>query len=109
MQGELNDTGVLWNNHYIRATKNVECIPGRPDVLYYTAATSGGRDCKLSVNSANVTAAYSLCEKLPYLGYSDEFLQLATLIVRDSNLSMPVTAQEGKELFEYVINEIEQL
>ena len=67
------------------------------------------RDCKLSVNSADVTAAYSLCEKLPYLGCSDEFLQLATLIMRDSNLSMPVTAQEGKELFKYVINEIEEL
>ena len=67
------------------------------------------RDCKLSVNSADVTAAYSLCEKLPYLGCSDEFLQLATLIMRDSNLPMPLTAQEGKELFENVINEIEQL
>ena len=45
LQGELNDTVVLWRNHYIRATKNGECIPGRPDVLYYTPATSGGRDC----------------------------------------------------------------
>ena len=54
-----------------------------------------------------MTAAYSLCEKLPYLGYSDEFLQLDTLIMRDSNFSMPVTTQEGKELFENVINEIE--
>ena len=109
LQGELNDTVVLWNNHYIRATKNGECIPGRPDVLCYTPATSGGRDCKVSVNSGDVTAAYSFCEKLPYLGYSDEFLQLATLIMRDSNLSMPVTAQEGKKLFEDVTNEIEQL
>ena len=109
MQWELNDTLVLWNNHYIWATKNFECILGRPDVLYYTPTTSGGRDYKLSVNSADVTAAYSLCEKLPYLGCSDEFLQLATLIMRDDNLSIPVTAQEGKELFEYVMNEIEQL
>ena len=96
LQRELNDTVVLWNNHYIRATKNGECIPGRPDVLYYTPTTSEGRDCKLSVNSADVTAAYSLCEKLPYLGCSDEFLQLATLIMRDSNLSIPLTAQKGK-------------
>ena len=109
LQRELNDTVVLWNNHYIRASENGECIPGRPDVLYYTPTTSGRRDCKLSVNSADVTAAYSLCKKLPYLGCSDEFLQLATLIMRDSNLSMPLTAQEGKELFENVINEIEQL
>ena len=29
--------------------------------------------------------------------------------MRDSYLSMPVTAQEGKELFKYVINEIEEL
>ena len=56
-----------------------------------------------------MTAAYYLCEKLLYLGCSDEFLQLATLIMRDSNLSMPVTAQESKVLFKYVINEIEQL
>ena len=77
--------------------------------LYYTPTISRGRDCKLSVNSADVTAAYSLCEKLPYLGCSNEFLQLATLIMRDSNSSMPVTAQEGKELSEYVMNEIEQL
>ena len=67
LQGELNDTVVLWNNHYIRATKNGECIPGRLEVLYYTPATSGRRGCKLSANSADVTAAYSLCEKLPYL------------------------------------------
>ena len=96
LKRELNDTVVLWNNHYIRAAKNGECIPGRPDVLYYTPATSGGRDCKLSVNSANVTAAYSLCEKL--LGFSDGFLHLGTLIMRESYLSVPVTAQEGKEI-----------
>ena len=48
LQIELHDAVVLWNNHYIGATtKNGECIPGRPDVLYYTPATSGGRDCKL--------------------------------------------------------------
>ena len=75
--------------------------------LLYTNTIT--RDCKLSVNSADVTPAYYLCEKLPYLGCSDEFLQLATLIMRDSYLSMPVTAQEGKELFKYVINEIKQL
>ena len=109
LQGELNDTVVLWNNHFIRASKNGECIPGRLDVLYYTPATSGGRDCKFSVNSVDVTGAYSLREKLPWLGCSDEFLQLITLIMRDSNLSMPVTAKEGKRLFEYVMNEIEQL
>ena len=100
---------VLWNKDYIGATKNGECIPGRPEVLYYTPATSGGRECKLFVNSADVAAAYFLCEKLPYLRCSDEFLQLATLVMTDSNLSMPVTALEGKELFEYVMNEIEQL
>ena len=60
LQGELNYTVVLWNNHYIQPTKNGECIPGRLDVPYYTPATSGGSDCKLSVSSANVTAAYSL-------------------------------------------------
>ena len=109
LQGELNDTVVLWKNHYIQTTKNGECIPGIPDVLYYTLATSGGRDCRLSVNSADETATYSLGEKLPYLGCSDEFLQLTTLIMRDRNLSLHVTAQEGKELFEYVISEIEQL
>ena len=36
LQGKLNDAVVLWNNHYIRATKNGECIPDRPDVLHYT-------------------------------------------------------------------------
>ena len=56
LQGELNDTVVLWKNHY---------IPGRPEVLYYTPATSGRRGCKPSVNSADGTAAYSLYEKLP--------------------------------------------
>ena len=85
---------------------NGECIPGRPGRPDQT-----GRDCKLSVNNADVIfiAAYSLSEKLPYLGCTDEFLQLATLIMRDSNLPMPVTAQEGKDLLEYVMNEIEQL
>ena len=109
LQGDLNDTMVLWNNDYIRAIKNGECIPGRPNVLYYKPTTLGGRYCKLFVISADVTAAYCLCEKLPYLGCSDAFLQLATFIVTDSNLSMPVTALEGKELFEYVMNEIEQI
>ena len=28
LQRELNDTVVLWNDHYIRATKNGECGPG---------------------------------------------------------------------------------
>ena len=56
-----------------------------------------------------MTGVYSLREKLPWLECSDEFLQLTTLIMRDSNLSRPVTAKEGKRLFEYVMNEIEQL
>ena len=33
LKRELNDTVVLWNNHYIRAAKNDECIPGRMGVL----------------------------------------------------------------------------
>ena len=109
LQKELHDTVELWNNHYIRASKNGECIPGRPDVLYYTPESSGGRDCKLEVNDRDLTIAYSLCEKLPYLGCTDEFLQLITLVMRDGNLSMPTNAGEAKGLFEYVINEINQL
>ena len=70
---------ALWNNHYIRATKNDKCIPGGLDLLCYTSITSGRTDYKFSVNSADVATAYSLCEKLPHLGCSDEFL-LATLM-----------------------------
>ena len=92
----------------LRAAGRNQQVEGYKHTHTHTPATSGGRDCKLSVNSANVTTTYALCEKLPYLRCGDEFLQLATLIMRDSNLSMPVTTQEGKELFKYIMNEIEQ-
>ena len=45
----------------------------------YTLITSGGRDCKFSVNSGDVATAYSLCEKLLYLECNNKF-QLATLL-----------------------------
>ena len=51
-----------------------------------------------------MATAYSLWETtVPWI---EQWVSVRYFI---SNLLMPITAQESKELFEYVMNEIEQL
>ena len=35
LQEELDDTRSLWNNNFIRKSRNPECSGGLPDVLFY--------------------------------------------------------------------------
>ena len=60
LQEQLDGTRRLWNNHFVRKTRNTECPGGRLDVLLYTPSLVGGKDCRSPFVEADVNLA------LPY-------------------------------------------
>ena len=99
LQEELNETRELWNNHFVRKIQNAECPRGRPDVLFYNPSLAWGRDCKSPFVEADVNLALPYCETPDLSDSSDSIVDFAGLIMNESNITMPRTPHQTKELF----------
>ena len=84
---ELVEAKDLWNYHRVRRVRNSESPPGRPDVLFFSPHLTGGRNCSYSTSTTDVELATRFCVEPSALGCSDEFLELATIIMREQNIT----------------------
>ena len=99
LQEELDETRRLWNNHFVRKSRNAECPGGRPDVLFYTPSLVGGRDCKSPFVEADVNLALPYCETPDLSDNSEDIVDFAAIIMNETNITMPRTPHQAKELF----------
>ena len=99
IQDELSGILSRWNHHKIRRS-NVSVSPsGRPDLLYFSPATTGGTDCKVAVINSDIFLAETFCKKTSSFGCKEEFWKLALVVMRNSNLCMPKSTQEAQTLY----------
>ena len=99
LQEELDETGRLWINHFVRKSRNAECPGGPPDVFLYTPSLVGGRNCRSHFVEAEVNLALPCCEAPELFGSSDDIVHFAALIMNKRNITMPKTPHQAKELF----------
>ena len=80
-QKELNEIRRVWNNHRIRYNQNSECPTDRSDVLYFTPELFSGINCRYEVSTFHIDTAKEQCMTPSFLGCSEDFVNLATLII----------------------------
>ena len=98
LQLELDETKQLWNNHYIRKSKNSESPPGRPNVLYFTPHLSNGQECKSPLDNVNFDIAEGIARESKLFGCEEEIALFSFATMQEYNIEMPTTANEAKEL-----------
>ena len=80
---------------------------GRPD--YFYPATVGATDYKVPVARQKLDQALRFCVYPPLVNFTEDFLELASLIMTDENLKAPKNIQEVKSLFLRLITVINSL
>lgn len=107
---ELNRAARLWNTHRIRPSKNQLVPAGRPDVLFLLPELQGHRNLKVNVNLDELDLAEELCCSESAEGdCSQEFLQLADIIMTEQGIETPVSSEDAKNVYLLLVNEIERL
>ncbi|XP_022784402.1 uncharacterized protein LOC111324984 [Stylophora pistillata] len=99
LRDELHRAARLWNLHRIRPSTNMESPSGRPDVLFFLPEVSGTRNCMVDVDLDELELVEGRCCYRPsQSGCSDEFTQLAEIIMREKSLQFPRTPEEATTL-----------
>ena len=110
IQNDLNSLVDYWNNYKIRTSKLSESPNGRPSVIYELPEKYDTEDHKIPVNAVDLNLA-----KRPYSAApsqfccSDEFSELAFMIMEDLNLQIPSSFKEAENLYFKLVEEIGKL
>ena len=80
---------------------------GRPD--YFYPATVGATDYKVPVAGQKLDQALRFCVYPPLVNFTEDFLELASLIMTEENLKAPKNIQKVKSLFLRLITVINSL
>ena len=100
LQEELTRVARHWNLHYIRSSRKIESLPGRPDVLFFLPELQDNSDYKITVPNDEVQLVEEMCcSQTAETGCCEEFCDLAKLVMEDEGLQYPFTAE--KALFLY--------
>ncbi len=104
LQTELDNVKKRWNNHVIRKCNQTNSPNGKPDVLYLLPARSGGRNCAFPVNMTEIQMASYFVESPSYLPCDEDVSAFYRRQMPDNNLSVPMSGNEAKELFLFLVN-----
>ena len=84
--------------------QNSECLPGRPDLLYYTEHEND--KLNKEVSSGDIVVAQDYCQnKFPF-GCKQEFVKLTLIYMNELELNLPRNVQEAETLYLQLINAI---
>ena len=106
---ELKETRRLWNNHRIRYNRNSECPTDRPDVLHFALELFSGRNCGYEVSTFHIDTAKEQFTTPLFLGCSEDFINLATLIMQENQKTVPESVTEVRNLYELLLQETENI
>ena len=101
LQDELYETVENWNHHRIRPSRMAESPHGRPDVLYFLPQNQGQdvRDYKQPVAAHDLDLTDQIyCENTPMFCCTNDFAELAFILMDEHNLEMPRSANEAEIL-----------
>ena len=90
--------------------EGVEAPSGRPDILYFLPEINGARNLITVVSLDDVEIAEQrCCNRPPETGCTDEFCELASVIMQEKNIEMPKTAEDTVILYSVLTDEIQKL
>ena len=106
IQGELDHVTQHWNLPKIRLSSNVESPSGRPDVLYFLPELSGSSSRGQDINMDDIEDIQDMLNMHVHrLSLrSEDFAELAGIIMNDERLSMPETVEEALDLYTSLVS-----
>ena len=97
---ELHKFAIQWNLHKMRPSRNEDSSCGRPDLLYHVPELNGARDLMILVSLDDLEMAEQMCSiRIPEHGCSEEFFDLASIIMHENQLTTPTTPDDALLLF----------
>eukprot|EP00111_Clytia_hemisphaerica_P012751 TCONS_00037524-protein len=116
LQQDLDKTKELWNNHRIRPSINTDRQTrpaGRPNILYYTPSVSEPSitDYKFQLDQSDYNIVKDVCTKDINRGFicSNEFYELALIIMQEYSLQLPNSTTEGVQLYNALVEHINRI
>ena len=110
IQNDLDAVVDYWNNHKIRPSRLSESPDGRPAIIYELPERYDAQDYKFPVNSIDFDLAEREYSSPPkQFCCSNEFAELALMLMEDLNLSMPSSLEDSKMLYTTLVNEVSRL
>ena len=108
LREELYEFAMEWNLHRIRKSVNAESPGGQPDVLYFLSSmTDDVRDLITPVSEEDIEIAQQrCCIQVPEHGCSEEFVELASIIMLENHLEMPSNPEDGVILYSTILENI---
>ena len=106
IQDDLDNLVDYWNNHKIRTSKLSESTDGRPSVIYELPEKYDAKDHKIPVNTVDLK---DLSAAPSQFCCSDEFSELALMIMEDLILQIPSSFKEAENLYFKLVEEIGKL
>ena len=110
IQTELDSVVKYWNHHRIRPSKGAEGPSGRPNLMYLLPDTFNGVDRKVSIDLTELHLATSTYAKVPdQFCCSEEFSELARIIMTEKALAWPNNKDEAEILYFELVDTISKL
>ena len=110
IQDDLDNPVDYWNNHKIRTSKLSESPDDRPSVIYKLPEKYDAENHKIPVSTIDLNLAKRLYSAAPsQFCCSDEFSELALMIMEDLNLQITSSFKEAENLYFKLLEEIGKL
>ena len=110
IQDDLDNLVDYWKNHKIKTSKLSESSDGRRSVIYELTEKYDVEDHKIPVKTVDLNLAERLYSAAPsQFCCSDEFCELALMIIESLNLQRPSSFKEAENLYFKLVEEIDKL
>ena len=101
LQDELDEIMKAWNQQRIRRTRTCEGSNGVPDVMYFLPNRYGKQNRRDEIEDADFLLSREFISETPYYGCSNEFVELACIIINELQIDMPKDKEvQNNSIFE---------
>ena len=99
LQDELDEIMKAWNQHRICRIRMSEASNGVPDVMYFLPNIYGKKNRRDEIEDADLLPSREFISEPPYYGCSNEFAQLAYIIINELQIHMPKDKGSAEQLY----------
>ena len=99
LQDELDEIMKAWNQHRICRIRMSEASNGVPDVMYFLPNIYGKKNRRDEIEDADLLPSREFISEPPYYGCSNEFAQLAYIIINELQIDLPKDKEIAEQLY----------
>ena len=109
LQDELDEVMKAWNQHRIRRIRMSEGSEGVPDFMYFLPNRYGKWNRRDEIEDVDLKLSLEFISEPPYYWCSNEFAELACIIIHELQIDMPKDKESAEQLHFRIKDEITSL